>query len=88
MSRPNIQLGDTARDTISGFKGVVVASTTWLNGCLRLTLQPQTMKDGKPADTATFDVEQLELVKAAARPAARPSGGPKPEPSQRSDPRR
>jgi hypothetical protein len=29
-----IKLGDTARDTISGCTGVVVADTKWLHGCM------------------------------------------------------
>ena len=34
-------LGDEVKDTITGFKGIVVARTEWLNGCARVTVQPQ-----------------------------------------------
>lgn len=33
-----VNLGDTAKDTITGLTGVVVATTLWLNGCERITL--------------------------------------------------
>lgn len=57
-----IRLGDVARDTISGFQGVVIAETKWLHGCRRFTLAPQEVKDGKLLDTNTFDEPQLERV--------------------------
>jgi hypothetical protein len=80
-----IKPGDLARDTITGFEGIVIARTEWLNKCVRLTIQPQAMKDGKPIDNHTFDEEQLELVAAAAHKEtkAAQTGGPTPEPAQR-----
>lgn len=90
-----INVGDSAKDTITGFTGVVVARTEWLNGCARLTIQPSQLdKDGKPIDTFTFDEMQLEFVSArlvegplrADREPFRATGGPRPEPSRASDP--
>lgn len=79
-----IELGDVAKDTITGFEGVVVARTQWLIGCDRLTLQPQKLKDGKPLDPITFDEPQCNLVKAKAAPrGSRTTGGPRPEPVRR-----
>lgn len=83
-----IKLGDLARDTITGFKGVVIAEVNWLHGCRRLTLQPQGLKDGKPVESSTFDEPQLELVTADAYGSTRKTGGPRPEPNRRADPRR
>lgn len=83
-----IKVGDVAKDTVTGFEGVVVCSTMWLNGCERITLQPQELRDGKPIDGHTFDVEQCVLVKARQHEAKRETGGPRPEPQRRSDPRR
>lgn len=54
-----IPLGAVAQDTISGFEGVVVCRSEWLYGCVRLTVQPREMHDGKPVDTQTFDEPQL-----------------------------
>lgn len=78
MSR--IELGDTARDTITGFKGVVIARTQWINNCDRLMLQPPVDKEGKVPEACSFDEPSLELVKAG--PAHKPvkTGGPRPEP--------
>ncbi|MEO5742765.1 MAG: hypothetical protein ABIS29_19430 [Vicinamibacterales bacterium] len=61
-----IELGDIAKDSISGLTGVVIADTMWLNGCRRVTLQPPEMKDGKPIEAQTFDEDQLVLVSAQA----------------------
>ncbi len=66
-------LGDTVRHTITKFEGVVVAFTTWLNGCERLSVQPEKMdKDGKPRDTAVFDIQELVVVKAATHAPTQP----------------
>lgn len=62
--RYRIALGDDARHTITGFAGLVIALTTWLNGCVRVTLQPRELKDGKPLEHQTFDIQEVELVKA------------------------
>jgi hypothetical protein len=87
-----VQLGSTARDTITGFTGVVIAITEWLNGCVRITLQPREMKDGKPLENNTFDVQQIEVVEAnhylEPAPAKHATGGPKPEPTRNADPTR
>jgi len=83
-----IDLGDVARDRITGFTGVVVASYRFLHGCERLCLQPRELKDGKPLDTATFDVPQLELVEKRALKATNKTGGPQAEPARREEPRR
>lgn len=77
-----IQLGDVARDTITGMVGVVVADTKWLHGCRRLTLQPKELKDGKPVDSWSFDEPQLELVEKKAARGTDGPGGPRPEPTR------
>lgn len=78
-----INLGDEARDTITGFAGVVIGDTKWLHGCRRLTLQPRELKDGKPIDPISFDEPQLELVSTAAASGTSEKGGPRPEPVRR-----
>lgn len=85
--RADIKLGDKARDTISGFSGVVIAITEWLNGCRRITIAPTELKEGKRIDSDTFDAEQVELLQAAARKPATPSGGPSIAPVRAADPR-
>jgi hypothetical protein len=67
MNRTDCKVGDTVHDTITGFEGVVVCRSEWLNGCVRLTVQPRKLHEGKPIDSQTFDVEQLEPVEPALR---------------------
>ncbi len=83
------KLGDTIRDTISGFEGVMVCYTVWLNGCIRLTIQPRQLHDGKPVDNQTFDIEQCELNlgKNQWRSHVDPSGGDRPTIRRATDPR-
>ncbi len=88
MKNEAINLGDVAKDKISGFQGVVVAETRWLNNCRRLTLAPQKLaKDGKTRDSDTFDEMQLVLVKRGVVDDVRKTGGPRPEPQRARDPR-
>lgn len=84
-----ITLGDRAKDKITGLTGIVVAKTTWLHGCERITIQPEKLQGGKVPETATFDEAQIEVVKVAAAKGGRTdTGGPRPEPQRRSEPTR
>jgi hypothetical protein len=74
--------GDIVRDTITGFTGVMVCDSTWLNGCRRITIQPQELKDGRPIESCTFDVEQIEVIEDRPAKDQPPHGGPKPEPTR------
>lgn len=82
MKYKNVKLGSVARDTITGFTGVLVGKTEWLNGCVRLTIQPKELHEGKPVETITFDVEQVEIVEEAKPKARKSSGGPMPSVSR------
>ncbi len=75
-----IKLGDIARDSITGFEGVVVAITDWLHGCRRLTLTPQLLHEGKPIENHSFDEPQCILVRREGEQAPAKTGGPRPEP--------
>lgn len=76
------KIGDEVRDGVTGFTGTVVARTEWLNGCIRLTVQPGKLnKEGGVKATETFDIEQLIVTKAgkhAPKPAERRTNGPMP----------
>lgn len=86
-----IKLGQTAMDTITGLEGVAIARTEWLYGCIRITIQPRELHDGKPVEPQCFDEAQLRVVGEKAIPGdtsgAHPAG-PKPSPSRRADPGR
>jgi hypothetical protein len=58
--------GDRVKDKISGTKGIVVARTEWLYGCVRVSIQPEETKDGKPAESFVIDEAQCEVVKRNA----------------------
>lgn len=74
-----IELGSKVKDKVSGFEGITVARTMWLNGCARITVQPPVDKDGKLPDSICVDEFQLELVQAGVVTTGRPdTGGPLP----------
>lgn len=79
MTKNNIKLGDEVKDRVTGFRGIAIGITEWLNGCIRITIQPQKLDKGKPVETQCFDWEQLEVVQPLriARKTA-PTGGPMP----------
>lgn len=63
-----VELGDRVKDRITGLKGIAVGITNYLYGCKRVAVQPETEKDGKPADTFFVDEPQLEIMKKGALP--------------------
>jgi hypothetical protein len=82
----DLGLGDKAKDRISGFEGVVVAVTEWLNGCRRITIQPEALHEGKPIESSTFDAEQVARVEAGPVLTASDNGGPSIAPTRSKDP--
>ena len=82
-----IKNGDLVRDSITGFEGIVIGDTTWLNGCRRLMVQCKELRDGKPLDSFSFDVEQLVLVtQSASKVSLDRPGGPRVDPARQRDP--
>lgn len=87
-----INLGQTVRDAITGLEGVVVARHDYLYGCVRITIQPREHKDGKPAETVTFDEQQCialdnpNILETA--PLTNAPGGDRPVPAARAVPSR
>lgn len=64
--RKDIELGDKVKDVLTGFSGVAIARTEWLNGCVRITIQGEGMKDGLPIEGFTVDEQQIKVMKAKA----------------------
>lgn len=76
-----INLGDKVKDKVTGFKGIAIARTEWLNGCSRITVQPDRLDGGKVPDSQTFDEPQLTVLKAGqVKTGSRDTGGPIPNP--------
>lgn len=93
-----VELGDRVKDPISGLVGIVICMTYWLNGCTRVIVQPEGLKDGSPIKDAAFDDTHLEIVDKqvfaramftmiqppGAEPSVRSHGGPDRESDARS----
>lgn len=83
-------LGDKVKDSVTGFSGIVVAKSDFLNGCTRYGVQSEQLKDGIPTEAQWFDEPQLKVVKSCVvSTGPRDTGGPLPfTPKRTSDPRR
>ncbi len=57
-----IELGRRVRDKFTGFSGIAVSRTEYLWDCPRVTVQPETMKDGIPITAQGIDEPRLEVV--------------------------
>ena len=74
------ELGSEARDTITGFSGIIVCRAQWIHNCNTYTLQPtELQKDGSIKDTCTFDEPALKLIEEKIVPPKRDTGGPRDE---------
>ncbi len=82
-----LQLGEKAKHKITGFTGIIIARTEWLNGCWRMTLQSHKLKDGIPVEPQTFDEFDLELVEdKKVKAGSKETGGPRPSIGRAVDP--
>lgn len=63
-----LRIGDVAMDTITGFRGVVVARTEYLAGQTRVAIQSRELKDGKPMEPQWFDAPQVAAIPEPDRP--------------------
>lgn len=72
-----VQLGDEVKDKVTGFKGIVIGITQFLNGCARVGVQAPADKDGSIKPAEWFDDMQLSVTKAAkVKVGPRNTGGP------------
>lgn len=71
------ELGQTVKDTITGYEGIVVSRSQWISNCNTYGVKSQTLKDGKPIETEHFDEPVLVLIeeKQVMEPAQK-TGGP------------
>ena len=97
-----IKVGDRVKDIVTGYTGIAVARTEWLNGCIRFTVQSNEYHDSKPVDSLCVDEPQLVIVEkgvtkrlgdecieppTSSQEATAP-GGPAPTPERHKDPTR
>ena len=57
-----VKLGMKVTDTVTGYTGIAVAATEYLQGCRRVTIQAKVKEDGTIPDDGTFDEPQLEVI--------------------------
>ena len=63
MFTDKTKLGGRARNIHNGFEGIANAKTSWMNGCIRISIKPTTLHDGKTIENEWFDIEEVEVVK-------------------------
>lgn len=85
-----VNVGDYAKDTVTGFEGIVIARTEWLNGCARVVIQPNKLKEGKMVQAETVDEMQCTVIKGKGwkEPRQTSTGGPRPDPVRHASPER
>lgn len=72
-----IKLGSEVEDVVTGFKGIITARAEYLNGCMRLYVQPKVDKDGKHQEGLWIDEPQLIMTgETNIQPGTRDKGGP------------
>ena len=85
-----IKLGDIVRDMVTGYEGMAVSEHSYLNKCVRISIQGVVDKDGKIPDSQTFDIEQVAVVKSNVYEGidVQPTGGPQNAPKPKYEPKR
>jgi len=62
MTGFKFELGETLQDKITPFRGVVMARTEFLTGCLQYAISSQQLTDGHLTDWEWMDESRLERV--------------------------
>lgn len=78
-----IILGQEVKDRVTGFKGIAIGRTTYLQGCNRILVQPKVNKDGELIVGESFDEPDLQVIGVGVlvepEPELKPrTGGPRP----------
>ena len=76
-----VKLGQEVKDRITGFQGIAVGRTVFLQGCARILVQPPLDRDGKMIEAVSFDEPELEVIGQGVLPKPKkdePPGGPRP----------
>jgi hypothetical protein len=78
-----IPFGAKAKDSITGFEGVVTAYSVYMNGCIRYLVEA---KSSSGAIAAEQWIDEQRLVASVKRRADAIAGGPMPAPRAMSTP--
>ncbi len=61
-------LGAAVRDVVTGLSGIAISVSYFVNGCVRICIQPR-CTDNKPATEVEWvDLQQVEKISAGVRP--------------------
>lgn len=60
-----VELGDMVKDKITGFEGLALEKSEYLNGCVQFEVQPKIDKEGKIPEPSHIDEQQLEVIEIA-----------------------
>ena len=71
-----IQLGDKVRCKITGFVGIAVARSEFINGCVQFNVLPKGDKNNKMPEDISIDEQSLELVIKKKKRKQSYNGGP------------
>ena len=69
-------LGKSATDKVSGFKGTITAVVYYLNGCTQYGIVGKVGKDNKVPETEYFDSQQVEIKEIKVKSERKDTGGP------------
>jgi len=73
-----IELGTKVKDIVSGFTGIAISRTVYLNGCIQYQVQSKLDKGG---DIKNCDIDEEQLVKVGVgivkKKKVTNTGGPK-----------
>lgn len=87
---PIVNLGQTVKDVITEYEGVVVSRHEYLHGCTRITVQSREKKDGVPVEEQVFDEQRLIVLDVPnvldVAPLTNALGGKRPVPARPSVP--
>ncbi len=72
-----IKLGDKVRCKHSGFTGIAVAKTEFINGCVQFNVLPKVKKHNEPIEDIGIDEDSLEVVITKKKKTkSKANGGP------------
>ena len=74
-----IKLGDTVKCLITGFEGIAVNKTEYINGCIQFGVAPKVGKDNTAPEAIEIDSQSLKIIKKGPNhkePEEELTGGP------------
>lgn len=57
-----IELGQLAKDAVTGFEGVITGRAQYLYGCDQYCIVPRINKDGKMGESQWFDEGRIRII--------------------------